>query len=208
MTESRNAIILAAAICAVFACGVAPLPGSDEGRAPVGAGQPATAGKGVVDQTVLSLQGEPVDLTHFRGHPMLIVNTASKCGYTPQYEGLQKLYETYGDRGLVVIGFPSNDFGNQEPGTAEEIGNFCRLNYGVTFPMMAKVHVKGADQAPIYRMLTTETAEEFRGEVRWNFTKFLVDGDGRVVARFDSAIEPLDPQVTAAIEALLNPVQD
>jgi len=133
----------------------------------------------------------------------LIVNTASKCGYTPQYEGLQELYDRYGERGLVVLGFPSNDFGNQEPGAAEEIANFCRLNYGVTFPMMAKVHTKGPAQAPIYQMLTTESAEEFRGEVQWNFTKFLVDGDGRVVARFDSAVEPLDPRITAAVEALL-----
>jgi glutathione peroxidase len=208
MTESRMAIILAVAVCAAAACGAAPAPGSDAGRAPIGSDQPATAGEAVVDQTVLSLQGEPVDLTTFRGHPMLIVNTASNCGFTPQYEGLENLYQTYRDRGLVVIGFPSNDFGNQEPGTADEIAEFCRLNYGVTFPMMAKVHAKGADQAPIYRMLTTETAEEFRGEIRWNFTKFLVDGDGRVVARFDSAVEPLDPQVTGAIESLLNPNQD
>ena len=134
---------------------------------------------------------------------MLIVNTASKCGYTPQYESLQKLHERYGERGLVVIGFPSNDFGNQEPGTAEEIGNFCRLNYGVTFPMMAKVHTKGPDQAPIYRALTAESGEEFQGEIKWNFTKFLVDPEGRVVARFESSVDPLDEQVTSAVEAQL-----
>jgi glutathione peroxidase len=135
---------------------------------------------------------------------MLIVNTASKCGYTPQYEGLQKLFERYGDRGLVVIGFPSNDFGNQEPGTAAEIGAFCKRNYGVTFPMMAKVHTKGPDQAPVYRSLTTETTEGIRGEVKWNFTKFLVDRDGRVVARFEPGVKPLDDQITSAIEALLD----
>jgi len=150
-----------------------------------------------------TLEGEPADLSQYDGKVALVVNVASKCGYTPQYEGLQELYDRYGERGLVVLGFPSNDFGNQEPGAAEEIANFCRLNYGVTFPMMAKVHTKGPAQAPIYQMLTTESAEEFRGEVQWNFTKFLVDGDGRVVARFDSAVEPLDPQITAAVEALL-----
>ncbi|HSO21336.1 MAG TPA: glutathione peroxidase, partial [Chondromyces sp.] len=133
----------------------------------------------------------------------LIVNTASKCGYTPQYASLQKLHETYGERGLVVLGFPSNDFGNQEPGTAEEIGAFCRLNYGVSFPMMAKVHTKGPEQAPLYRTLTAETGESLRGEVRWNFTKFLIDAEGRVVARFEPAVDPMDPQLTSAVEKLL-----
>ena len=158
---------------------------------------------GIVDHVVESLTGETVDLASFRGKPMLIVNTASKCGYTPQYDGLQKLYERYGEGELVVIGFPSNDFGNQEPGTAEEIENFCRLNYGVTFPMMAKVHTKGEAQAPVYRTLTAESGEEFRGEIRWNFTKFLVDQQGFVVARFESGVEPLDERVISAIEVLL-----
>jgi glutathione peroxidase len=103
----------------------------------------------------------------------------------------------------VVLGFPSNDFGNQEPGTAEEIGAFCRLNYGVSFPMMAKVRTKGPDQAPLYRTLTAETGEGLRGEVRWNFTKFLIDAEGRVVARFEPAVDPMDPQLTSAVEALL-----
>jgi len=164
----------------------------------------ATSGaSSIIDQTVESLTGETVDLGSFRGRPMLIVNTASKCGYTPQYDGLQKLYERYREGGLVVIGFPSNDFGNQEPGTAEEIGNFCRLNYGVSFPMMAKVHTKGPEQAPVYRALTTASDEQFRGDVRWNFTKFLVDQNGRVVARFDSGVDPLDERITSAVEALL-----
>jgi glutathione peroxidase len=156
----------------------------------------------VIDHVVESLSGETVDLASFRGKPMLIVNTASKCGYTPQYEGLQELYERYREDGLVVIGFPSDDF-KQEPGTAEEIGNFCRLNYGVTFPMMAKVHVKGAHQAPLYRTLTGQSGEEIRGEVRWNFTKFLIDQEGRVVARFEPGIEPLDERITSAVDALL-----
>ncbi len=196
-------ITLAAGVLVVGSCGAAPAPSPGEDSQVVSTGQSAAAAEATIDHSVLSLQGETVDLSSFRGRPILIVNTASKCGYTPQYDGLQKLHESYGERGLVVIGFPSNDFGNQEPGTAEEIGNFCRLNYGVTFPMMAKVHTKGPDQAPLYRALTTESAKEFRGEVRWNFTKFLIDGDGRVVGRFDSKVEPLDPQITSAVEALL-----
>ena len=179
------------------------------GQEPTVAPQPApptasaeTGSPAVIDQVVEALSGETVDLASFRGKPMLIVNTASKCGYTPQYEGLQQLYERYGEGDLVVIGFPSNDF-KQEPGTAEEIGTFCRLNYGVTFPMMAKIHVNGENQAAVYRALTSESGEEFRGEVRWNFTKFLVDQEGRVVARFESGVEPLDERVTSAIDALL-----
>ena len=158
---------------------------------------------GVIDQTVTSIEGDTVDLRGYRGRPMLIVNTASKCGYTKQYETLQKLYERFKDRGFVIVGFPSNDFGNQEPGSHEEIANFCRLNYGVTFPMMEKVHTKGPDQAPIYRALTTESPEGMRGEIGWNFTKFLVDGDGRVVARFDPGIDPMSDEITEAVEALL-----
>lgn len=189
-------------VASTAACGGGRPP--DVSPAPDQASSSANPGaSGIIDQTVESLTGEAVDLGSFRGHPILIVNTASKCGYTPQYDGLQKLYERYRESGLVVIGFPSNDFGNQEPGTAEEIGNFCRLNYGVSFPMMAKVHTKGPEQSPVYRTLTAESDEQFRGEVRWNFTKFLVDQNGRVVARFDSGVEPLDEQITSAVEALL-----
>lgn len=176
-------------------------PASD--RPPASAPAPSEAA--AIDQTVTTLGGEELDLSTYRGRPMLIVNTASKCGYTPQYAGLQRLHERFKDRGLVVIGFPSNDYGGQEPGTNAQIGKFCRINYGVTFPMMAKVHTKGPDQAPIYRTLTEQTPEGIRGEIRWNFTKFLVDRDGQVVARFESAVEPEDPQVITAIEKLLPP---
>jgi len=157
----------------------------------------------VIDHTVTTLEGDSLDLSTFRGRPLLIVNTASKCGYTPQYAGLQRLHERYGERGLVILGFPSNDFGGQEPGSASEIGAFCRKNYGVSFPMMAKVHAKGSEIAPIYRTLTEQTAEDIRGEIKWNFTKFLVDADGHVVARFGSSVEPEDPALVAAIEKLL-----
>ncbi|TFG39465.1 MAG: glutathione peroxidase [Candidatus Aminicenantes bacterium] len=158
---------------------------------------------GVIDHTVTSIEGDTVDLRGYRGRPMLIVNTASKCGYTKQYDTLQQLYEKFGDRGFVIIGFPSNDFGNQEPGTDEEIANFCRLNYGVTFPMMEKVHTKGPGQAPIYRTLTAESPAGMRGEIKWNFTKFLVNGDGEVVARFESSVDPMDDSIVDAVAASL-----
>jgi len=158
---------------------------------------------GIVDHTVTSIEGDTVDLRGYRGRPILIVNTASKCGYTKQYETLQKLYEEFGHRGLVIIGFPSNDFGNQEPGTHEEIANFCRLNYGVTFPMMEKVHTKGPEQAPVYRTLTAESPNGMRGEIKWNFTKFLVNGDGEVVARFEPSVDPMDDTIVSAVEEVL-----
>ena len=198
----RSLVFVPCVAMAAVACG----GGEQQAVSPKPEQPPAsseTAPSGIIDHTVESLTGETVELASFRGRPMLIVNTASKCGYTPQYAGLQQLHERYGERGLAVIGFPSNDFGNQEPGTAEEIGNFCRLNYGVTFPMMAKVHTKGPDQAPVYRTLTAESGADFEGEVRWNFTKFLVDQNGRVVARFESGVEPLDDRITSAIDALL-----
>lgn len=160
-------------------------------------------GNPVIDHLVQSLSAKQVDLSEYRGKAMLIVNTASKCGFTPQYADLQKLYETYADRGLVVIGFPSNDYGGQEPGTAEEIETFCRKNYGVSFPMMAKIHTKGSEKAPIYRTLTEETSVDIRGEVKWNFTKFLVDPAGRVVRRFGSRVKPMSSQMTEAVEAVL-----
>jgi len=158
---------------------------------------------GVVDHTVTSIEGDTVDLRGYRGRPMLIVNTASKCGYTKQYDTLQRLYENFGARGFVIIGFPSNDFGNQEPGTEVEIANFCRLNYGVTFPMMAKVHTKGPEQAPIYRTLTAKSPDGMRGEIKWNFTKFLINADGQVVARFESNVDPMDETIVSAVEELL-----
>jgi glutathione peroxidase len=186
-------ISLAALAAAAFLlAGSEPQAGAEEPASPA-----------VIDHTVTTLEGDSLDLSTFRGRPLLIVNTASKCGYTPQYAGLQRLHERYGERGLVVIGFPCNDFMGQEPGTAVEIGDFCRKNYGVSFPMMAKVHVKGKEKAPLYRTLTEQTADDIRGEIKWNFTKFLVDADGHVVARFGSSVEPEDPKLVAAIEKLL-----
>jgi len=157
----------------------------------------------VIDHVLEGLDGKPVDLASYRGKAMLLVNVASECGYTPQYEGLEKLYREYKERGLVVIGVPSNDFGGQEPGTSEEIRAFCDTKFGVTFPMMAKVHAKGPDIAPLYATLTQKTSENLRGEVRWNFTKFLVDPNGVPVARFDSKVEPLSEEIVKAVEAVL-----
>ncbi len=158
---------------------------------------------GVVDHTVTSIEANTVDLRGYRGRPMLIVNTASNCGYTKQYESLQKLYEEFGRRDFATVGFPRNDFGNQELVTRKETANFCRLNFGVTFPMMEKVHTKGPEQAPVYRTLTAESGRGMLGEIERNFTKFLVSGDGEVVARFESNVDPMDDAIVDAVEALL-----
>ena len=157
----------------------------------------------VIDQTVTTIEGETKSLADYRGKALLIVNTASECGYTPQYDGLEKLWKEYEGKGLVVLGFPSNDFGGQEPGTEAEIKSFCKLRYGVTFPLFAKVVTKGEGQSPLYKTLTQDTPEGIRGDVKWNFTKFLVDPEGRVAGRFDSKVKPEDPALKAAIEAVL-----
>ncbi|AKU92879.1 glutathione peroxidase [Vulgatibacter incomptus] len=157
----------------------------------------------IIDHKLESLEGEPVDLSSYRGKAMLLVNVASECGYTPQYEDLEALYQKYKDKGLVVIGLPSNDFGGQEPGSAAEIRKFCDTRFHVTFPMMAKLHAKGDEISPLYRTLTMETPEALRGEVRWNFSKFLVDTNGVPVARFDSKVKPLSDELVQAIEKVL-----
>ncbi|MDC0719477.1 glutathione peroxidase [Nannocystis bainbridge] len=157
----------------------------------------------VIDHTVEALDGSQQKFSELRGKAILVVNTASECGFTPQYAKLQELYGRYKDRGLVVLGFPSNDFGGQEPGDATQIKDFVASKYAIDFPMMNKVHAKGPEIAPIYKTLTEETPEGIRGEVKWNFTKFLIDPTGRVVARFESPIDPLAPEVTTAIEKVL-----
>ncbi len=157
----------------------------------------------VIDHQVQTLQGDTIKLDKFRGKALLIVNTASECGYTPQYEGLQKIHDKYQARGLVVIGFPSNDFGAQEPGSSEDIATFCKKNYGVTFPIMAKVHAKGPEIAPVYKTLTQDTPEGIKGDVKWNFTKFLVDPTGKIVARFEPKVTPESAELTGAIENVL-----
>lgn len=150
------------------------------------------------------LDGEPLDKNTIKGKALLIVNVASKCGLTPQYETLQKLHEAYKDRGFSVLGTPCNQFGQQEPGSPEEIATFCSTTYGVTFPMSAKVEVNGPDRHPLYGRLTaTPDAEGASGDVTWNFEKFLVSPDGDVIARFRPQVTPDSPEVLSAIEAVL-----
>jgi glutathione peroxidase len=150
------------------------------------------------DLQVHSLDGKPADLGQYKGHVTLVVNTASRCGNTPQYAGLESLYKEYKDRGFVILGFPSNDFGGQEPGTPAEITTFCTMKYNVTFPMFEKVDVKGPNTAPVYQFLTTGYPAP-----NWNFAKYLVDGKGKVIVRFDAGVKPEDPKLRAAIDAAL-----
>jgi glutathione peroxidase len=152
-----------------------------------------------------SIDGQPVSLHSYKGKVLLLVNVASKCGYTPQYAGLEALYKKYKDRGLVIVGIPANNFASQEPGTDAEIKTFCHNKYDVTFPMMSKVSVKGDDKAPLYAFLTDKSVNpEVGGEIKWNFTKFLFDRNGKPVERFEPAVTPDSPQVTAAIESALD----
>lgn len=157
----------------------------------------------ILDHVVTRADGSTFSLSELRGTAFLIVNTASECGYTRQLGPLQELHTRYADRGFTVLGFPCNDFGGQEPGSNEQIAAFCEGTYGVTFPLMDKVHARGDEQHPLYRTLTEETAEGIRGAVRWNFTKFLVSPTGEVVARFEPGVEPLSDELVAAIEAVL-----
>jgi len=164
----------------------------------------AFAASSIYDFTLDALNGTPTPLASFKGKVILMVNVASQCGYTPQYEGLQALYMKYKDEGLVITGFPANNFGQQEPGTNQEIGAFCRSKYGVTFPMFSKISVKGGDKAPLYRFLTDKAANpKTGGEIQWNFTKFLVDRNGKVIDRFEPDVEPQSAELVSAVEAAL-----
>jgi glutathione peroxidase len=153
--------------------------------------------------TVDNIDGQQVNLDKYKGNVLLIVNTASECGYTPQYEGLQKLYETYKDEGFYVLGFPANNFGGQEPGTDKEIKQFCSVNFNVQFPMFSKVSVKGQDQVPLFQHLTSAENPDFTGEIKWNFEKFLISKDGKLLHRFRSADEPMSESLTRAVEQAL-----
>ena len=154
----------------------------------------------LLDRTIESLLDEPTSLCQYAGKVLLVVNTASECGYTPQYEGLEALYRKYKSRGLVVLGFPSNDFGGQEPGSNKEIAAFCVNQYAIDFPMFAKTPVKGKEANPFYAELAKATG----AAPRWNFHKYLVDRSGRQVQSFDTRVEPDDAKLTAAIERMLN----
>jgi len=164
---------------------------------------PTTPAKSVYDFTMKTIDGQDRSLSAYQGKVLMIVNVASKCGYTPQYEGLEKLYETYKDRGFMILGFPANNFMGQEPGSDEEIKQFCTLEYGVTFDMFSKISVKGKDQDPLYAFITSDPAVE--GPVKWNFQKYLVNREGKLVSKFLSGTKPMDKQVISVIEELLGP---
>ena len=158
----------------------------------------------VLDHTVNDIDGKPVALSHYQGDVLLIVNTASKCGLTPQYEALEATYEKYKGKGFQVLAFPANQFGGQEPGTDAEIKKFCTGNYHTTFPVFSKIVVKGQGIHPLYEFLTSkETDPKFAGPIKWNFAKFLVNRKGEVIARFDPTVKPDAPEVVAAIESAL-----
>ncbi|MFM8577389.1 MAG: glutathione peroxidase [Planctomycetaceae bacterium] len=177
-----------AAICAtVIVCLSTPASSAD-----------AVQATGPLVGTMKKLDGKEVDLSGYRGKVVLIVNVASQCGYTPQYAGLQRLFDQHKDRGLVVLGVPANEVGGQEPGSDKEIATFCSARYGVTFDMLSKVVVKGPDMCPLYKSLTTTSTPA--GDVKWNFEKVLIGRDGRIVGRFASKVAPDDPQLVAAIE--------
>ena len=148
------------------------------------------------------IDGKDTTLKTYAGKALLIVNVASKCGYTRQYSGLEELWKKYQDKGLVVLGFPSNDFGGQEPGTNDEIKQFCSSKFAVTFPLFDKLHTKGAEQHPLYLALTGPTSP-VPGPVKWNFGKFLIGRDGKIIARYDSKVEPNSPELATAIDAVL-----
>jgi glutathione peroxidase len=162
----------------------------------------AAGAASLYDIPVKNIDGKETSLKGYKGKVLLVVNVASKCGYTPQYKGLETLYQKYRGKGLEVLGFPSNDFGAQEPGTNQDIKEFCSREYGVTFPMFDKLHVKGPEQHPLYTALTGKESR-LPGEVKWNFGKFVIGRDGKLLKRFDSKVTPESPELVEAIEAAL-----
>jgi glutathione peroxidase len=171
-------------------------------------GPPLTAANGgeksVYDFSMKSIDGKTISLSTYKGKVLLVVNVASRCGFTPQYKDLEALYRKYRDQGFTILAFPANNFAGQEPGTDAEIKEFCTLNYDVTFPLFSKISVKGEDQHPLYRFLTSEEANPSTGgEVQWNFQKYLVGRDGKVLAKFLSKVKPLSEELTSALEKAL-----
>jgi len=162
------------------------------------------AAKSVYEFSLKDINGKDVKLADYKGKVLLLVNTASQCGYTPQYKGLQMIYQKYQAQGFTVLGFPANNYGGQEPGSNDEIKEFCTMRYKVTFPMFAKISVKGEDQHPLYQYLTSkESNPHYGGDVTWNFNKFLVSKSGQIIGRFGSKVEPESPELTGAIEQAL-----
>lgn len=193
-------LTLSIAVLTAFILGVSLLVRST----PASSAASEEAVNSIYEIDVKDIKGNAFKLDRYKGQVMLIVNVASQCGYTPQYAGLQKLYETYQSQGLVVLGFPANNFGGQEPGTEAEIVEFCSMKYNVKFPMFSKISAAGADIHPLYRFLTDkQTNPQFAGKINWNFNKFLIDKQGQPVARFDSSDKPESEKVIRAIEAAL-----
>lgn len=158
----------------------------------------------IYEYELKSIKGENISLEQYKGDVLLIANTASECGYTPQYKGLQALHDSYSDKGFNVLGFPANNFGGQEPGSDDEIKTFCEINYGVNFPLFSKISVKGDDIHPLFEYLTNAPNSDFTGEIGWNFEKFLVDRNGNLVRRFKSNVTPESDEIKLAIQDLLN----
>jgi glutathione peroxidase len=203
----RNLLVAAGAlIMAGVTFAARPTYPKDVVKPPTDAPATAKSGEpaGPLDFTVKDINGKDTQLSQYRGKVVMIVNVASKCGYTPQYEQLEAVYKKYADKGLVILGFPANNFAGQEPGTNEQIETFCKSKYGVTFPMMSKISVLGDDKAPLYKFLTEQpTAGDFAGDIGWNFNKFVVDRNGNVIARYNSKDKPDAKIVTDEIEKAL-----
>lgn len=190
----RNAILLLP--LALLGCGSSPEPGLTRDQSPQ-----AQAPMDFHQLSATDINGRPFDMAALKGHKVLVVNTASECGFTPQYKQLEELYQRYKDEGLVILGFPSNDFGGQEPGDDMEIAAFCEKNYGVTFPLMSKVVTKGEGQSPVYAWLTRKANNgTLDSEVKWNFQKYLIDEEGRLVTMYPSAQEPLSDPIINWVE--------
>ena len=183
----------------ILACLVPALQSQANAKPPMG-DEP----KSVYDFTMKSIDGKEVKLSSYRGKVVMIVNVASRCGFTPQYDGLQKVYQKYEGQGFVILGFPANNFMGQEPGTDEEIKTFCSMKYNVTFPLFSKISVKGSDIHPLYKFLTDKSTDpDFGGDISWNFNKFLIDKNGKIAARFASPDKPESDKVIQAIETAL-----
>lgn len=197
--NTRLVTVLVALYQFFAACNPAPKIGPDSGTQMKNATEGPSVN--VASITFETIEGKTASLADYQGQVVLIVNVASECGYTPQYEDLEALYRRFHDTGLVVIGFPANNFGGQEPGTNEQILAFCQSRYNVTFPMMAKVSVKGPDKHPLFVNLTEHSSVQ--GEIKWNFSKFLLDREGQLVARFPSKVGPLSKALLAQVEELL-----
>lgn len=199
MKTTLSCVILAAGLFLASSCGHEPEPSASPSE---GTAEPKTpVSQHLYSFELADIDGKPVALSRFRGKVLLLVNVASKCGFTKQYEGLEALYEKYRDRGLEVLAFPANNFGGQEPGTNAQIKEFCSATYGVAFPLFAKISVRGDDIHPLYRFLTG--LPQFGGDIPWNFTKFLVNRQGEVIGRYEPAVAPLDERLVGDIQAAL-----